>query len=74
MPVYVYQCEEKHETEVAHGFTDKVLVFCPECHKPMHRVPQAFRWYFNPQDVLLDKLDKKYREYRSRKNGRTINR
>lgn len=65
MPVYVYGgCG--HKQEIRHGVHEQTIVFCPQCHELMSRIPQTFRFYHNPQSVLLDQLDDKYRKWRSR--------
>ena len=66
MPTYVYGCKNKHRQEIAHSFFDRVVVFCGVCHERSKRIPQIPRFYINPQDVLLDRLDKEYRQMRGR--------
>ena len=66
---YVYRCPEGHEQEEQHGMRDDPVIVCNVCGKQMRRKPQAFRFYFNPTDVLLDKMDGEYRKWRGKKNG-----
>jgi hypothetical protein len=69
MPKYVYGCHQHPECrpEIIHGMDEDPVIECPECHKPMHRVPQAFRWYNNPAALLLDKLSDRFADYRKEK-------
>ena len=67
MPEYVYGCRDKEHKErvtVAHARFEDPFVPCSECGQAMHRVPQKFRWYHNPGEVLLDHMDNKYRDWR----------
>lgn len=69
--IYVYGCKEHKDVrvQVSHSMMSKVIVFCPvcKCNRHMHRIPQRTRFYINPGEVLLDRLDTQYREYRARK-------
>jgi len=67
MPVYVYRCANGHEKEVTHSMKQDPSIICKVCGDVMKRKPQAFRWYMNPTDVLLDHMDDKYREWRVKK-------
>lgn len=67
--LYIYGCSDKSHPRVfmAHRMMDNPEVFCSTCGKPLHRVPQAFQFYNNPTDTLLNNLDDGYRKYRARK-------
>ncbi len=69
MPTYVYGCKQHPESqcEVVHGFADNPLMPCPVCQKAMHRIPQAFRFYNNPANVLMDRMIDRFTEYRKEK-------
>lgn len=67
MPNYVYGCKNKHRKEVTHGYNDNPVVKCKDCGQVMKRVPQPFRFYMNPVDVLYDHMDNKYREWRTKR-------
>lgn len=73
MPTYVYGCgpNDHPRKTITHpvGAPDIDLV-CEECGKPLHRIPQAFRWYMNPSDVLYDHMDDEYRKWRTEQHGR----
>lgn len=71
MPTYVYGCQDKQHprVEVRHGREEVILTLCPTCGKAMHRIPQAARFYINPVEILYDKMDKKFREYKARKRA-----
>lgn len=71
MPLYVYKCknelcgnmqEEKHSIAEC----DSIEIQCVECGEVMARVPQPFRWGRSSWDVLAEKMDKKYREYKTK--------
>lgn len=49
MPEYLYS-DGEHRRMVGHGMFDDPPVFCADCGKPMHRVPQpvAVTWGGNP--------------------------
>lgn len=70
MPSYLYGCDNpKHDRwNVVHGMFENVRVICTQCGKPMHRIPQAFRFYFNPGQLLLEKLGDRFNEYRKEQN------
>lgn len=73
MPMYVYRCAIcLTERDVVHGFHDDPEVVCVGCGGVMRRRPQAVRFYHNPNDVLYDKLDQRYREYRARRRRRSV--
>ena len=46
------------------------VVRCPECGELMHRVPQPFRFYMNPAEVLLDYTDKGFSNYLRKREKR----
>lgn len=65
---YVYGCDCGNREDVVHPMVaPHTVVACSQCGSWMHRVPQAFTWYHNPVDTLLDKLDEGYRNYRTKK-------
>lgn len=66
MPRYVYRCDNDHRIEVEHGMLTFIEVYCWECNKKMSRVPQPFRFGFAAIDVLYDKMDREWREWRAR--------
>jgi predicted secreted Zn-dependent protease len=43
-------------------------LLCETCKAEMRRVPQTFTWGHRPFDVLLDRLETKYRENRYRRS------
>jgi len=63
MPTYVYGCENGHKKEVVHPLTDDPEMIC-YCGLPMRRIPQPFRFYMNPGEVLLDYVDEGYSRYK----------
>jgi hypothetical protein len=69
MARYVYACSnpEHQWWNVQHGMTSNTKVICPQCHEYMHRVPQAFRFYQNPQNLLLDKMTERFADYQKEK-------
>jgi hypothetical protein len=75
MPAYVYTCKKhpKVRKEVTHGMNENPIVLCPECRCGMHRKPQSFRFYMNPYNVLLDKLDDGFNDFKRRKGKRNAN-
>ncbi len=64
MPTYVYGCENDHQIQRAHSIDEDPVVICSECGKLMHRVPQPFRFYMNPAEVLLDYVDEGFSRYK----------
>lgn len=40
MPTYLYRCSEEHKKEISHSIHAEPDISCPECAKPMHRLPQ----------------------------------
>lgn len=69
MPTYVYGCAHKEHgrIEIIHGFTDDPTIVCNLCGETMHRIPQVFRHYHSPYQTLLDFMDKKYINWRTRR-------
>jgi putative FmdB family regulatory protein len=67
MPVYVYLCGECGErAEYEHGMDEQPGLNCIKCGGELRdRVPQRYRWYKNPDDVLHEDMDREYREWRS---------
>ena len=68
MPTYVYGCRKdpSHpQMEITLTFDDQPEVACPVCGSPMGRVPQRFRFGFNPFEILVDWMDDNYRRWRS---------
>jgi hypothetical protein len=79
MPTYVYGCDSHPDQrkEVIHRISESPIVLCEIClnggvSSPMHRIPQAFRWYMNPALVLYDKLDEGFQDYKRRKGKRRV--
>lgn len=71
MPEYVYGCEDRHQrTMIHHGFHEDPEITCMVCGKRMHRIPQPFRFYRDPNLVLLDYMDDKFRETLAKKEKR----
>ena len=56
MPTYVYGCENKDHprSEVKHGIEDACTEKCKVCGKPLHRIPQPFRFGFSPIEIIRD--------------------
>jgi predicted nucleic acid-binding Zn ribbon protein len=70
MPLYVYLClDDGTEAEVKHGYDEDPAITCPSCGSVMVRKPQPFTVARAAGDVLFEKMDGKYREYRARKAG-----
>lgn len=72
MPVYIYGCPKSNKhprKEVTHGMHDDPVIQCPACGAKMHRVPQSFRFYMNPLQVLIDWSDENWRQLKKRKMG-----
>lgn len=67
MPKYVYRCKNDHRIEVIHSIHEDPDICCGVCGCEMSRVPQAFTWYRDPSNTLLDKMDDGYRKYRKKK-------
>lgn len=69
MPTYVYGCKDpKHpKLEITLSFDDNPEVACPVCGQKMNRVPQKFRFGFNPFDIATDWMDDNYRRWRTGK-------
>lgn len=68
MSRYIYTCEFHPDIreEVIHSMKEDPPVRCPECDRRMHRVPQAFQFYMNPQDTLINQMDTEYRKIRGK--------
>lgn len=69
MPVYVYACKDKTHPRMQfeHGIREDPVILCLKCKQRMHRVPQPFRFGMSATDVLYEHMDKKYREWRTRR-------
>jgi endonuclease III-like uncharacterized protein len=70
MPLYVYACDNLEHTErrsVVKAMLDEPSVLCSVCGYQMHRVPQPFRFYNSPFEVLTDKLINEFHEYKATK-------
>lgn len=67
MPTYVYRCPSDHRKEVTHSIKEDPKVICEKCGSVMRRVPQSFRFYMNPQGILIDWMDENYRRYRTKR-------
>ncbi len=68
---YVYGCpidKDHPRQEVRHGMNETPRLLCETCKAEMRRVPQTFTWGHRPFDVLLDRLETKYRENRYRRS------
>ena len=75
MRTYVYGCPSHKEERIekTHEINDEPKILCPVCSDQMRRVPQPFRYYNNPADVLFDLIDKRYGEERAtRRKARMI--
>lgn len=73
MPIYVYACPKsrKHpRKDITHGIKEDPVIQCDACGTRMQRVPQSFRFYMSPVQVLYDWSDENYRRYRARKAGK----
>jgi len=60
MAQYVYGCKNRNHprVNVAHPMMREVDVYCEVCGERMVKIPQPFRYYLDPQGVLLDRLDR----------------
>jgi len=74
MPMYVYRCEDGHETEVRHGMLEVIHILCPVCGGRMNRRPQAFQFNFKIEDSgqrnakeINAHLETKYRANKERR-------
>lgn len=70
MPSYIYACKEnkKHpRKEVTHGMKEDPVIICDECGSKMSRVPQSFRFYMSPFEILADWSDENWRRHKARK-------
>jgi hypothetical protein len=70
MSAYVYGCSQDPahpRREVVHAMREDPEVRCSVCDAVMHRIPQPFKFYNNPADTLMNKLDQGYRNYRIKK-------
>jgi hypothetical protein len=56
MAVYEYGCPEKSHPRITvnHGMKENPEIRCPICKKNMFRIPQPFRFYLNPLEILRD--------------------
>jgi len=67
MPLYVYGCtkDREHPTqEIVHGLLETVDIRCEVCGHAMKRIPQLFRQARRPADVLAEKLEKRFADYK----------
>ena len=72
MPIYVYACPKssKHpHKEITHSMKEDPVIQCDACGARMHRVPQPFRFYTRPLDVLIEWSDENWRRMKKRKMG-----
>jgi len=72
MPLYEYACpkNKRHpRREITHGMKEDPVVQCEACGARMHRVPQSFRFYMSPLDVLADWSDENWRRMKKRNMG-----
>ncbi len=60
---YVYACDNPTHPRIVveHSMKENPEIPCNECDRPMHRVPQLFTWGHNPTQVLLEKMDERFR-------------
>jgi hypothetical protein len=68
MPTYIYGCRNDplHPTlEIDLSYDNDPEVACPVCGGPMGRIPQKFRFGFNPFEILTDWMDDNYRRWRT---------
>lgn len=72
MPTYVYGCPQHKQVriEIVHGMDDPCEFECPTCGEELVRIPQRFRWGFASGDILLDKLDQGYQNYKRKRANR----
>lgn len=56
MAQYVYACKNKEHPRVTvvHSMGANPTILCDVCKKPMHRVPQGFRFYMNPISTIRE--------------------
>jgi hypothetical protein len=67
MPIYLYQCPEKHEEVISHSIGEcNIPRFCVLCKGEMHRVPQQVIHYNNPNQTLLNKLHDSFIDKKAR--------
>ena len=73
---YVYGCDDREHPrkEIVHKMGENPVVLCDECGKKMHRIPQAHRFYMQPEEVLVDWMDDNYRRWRKKKPLRSPDR
>lgn len=68
MRTYVYSCSEHPDQakEVIHSIEDcdTHIEACPICQAPMHRIPQAFRFGQPAHQLLLDKMYRRFQDFR----------
>ena len=69
MPEYIYGCTCGNRERVVHRMYAPVVVACGHCGEWMSRVPQLFTWGFAPWDVLKDKMDDGWRNYKAKQKG-----
>jgi hypothetical protein len=50
MPVYIYGDNQGHQVQIAHGMTEVVGVWCPDCGHRMSRIPQRVHAHFPNAD------------------------
>lgn len=77
MPVYVYRCPNKHTTEISHGMTAIVGVWCDTCGERMQRAPQKFSLSIPPSapgmKSALEVHDHLKTKWKKNKERREIN-
>lgn len=67
MPTYVYGCKEKHRREVVHRMSEDPEIVCEICGERMERIPQAVEHYHDPRRTLLEVMERKYINWRTRR-------
>jgi hypothetical protein len=48
---------------------DNPVIKCAVCKGVLHRIPQPFRFSFNPESIIVDWMDHNYRLFRGDKPG-----
>jgi hypothetical protein len=67
MPVYVYRCQNNHESTLIHPIGECNLTHnCVLCNGEMHRVPQLMIHYNNPAQSLLNRLNDAFIDKKAR--------
>jgi hypothetical protein len=69
---YVYGCDDKEHPRVAvvHGMKENPTLTCSVCGKVMHRIPQPFTWGWHPSVKLIEHMDRRYTEWRTKQKAK----